>query len=213
MLRRWPARQGGYHASAECVGVLAWVVCPTGAAFAFGALVVEAGGVACLSNWRRHCVWCSCRRGRRSRRGNVYCTLAPRSWLVSFFMSGFCGGSASFFACWCMGGGGVDGQCVTYLNCTLTFPPSPPTLPCPLFGSVPCLRAKHSSYSRNPSRQGPSWLARHFCNNYPSALDLVLALALVALVLGVIYRGSIVLRLFNWSFDFWFACYWICQAD
>ena len=105
------------------------------------------------------------------------------------------------------GGGGVDGQCVTYLNCTLTFPPSPPTLPCPLFGSVPCLRAKHSSYSRNPSRQGPSWLARHFCNNYPSALDLVLALALVALVLGVIYRGSIVLRLFNWSFDFWFACY------
>jgi len=42
---------------------------------------------------------------------------------------------------------------------------------------------------------------------------LVLALALVALVLGVIYRGSIVLRLFNWSFDFWFECYWICQAD
>jgi hypothetical protein len=35
----------------------------------------------------------------------------------------------------------------------------------------------------------------------------VLALALVALVLGVIYRGSIVLRLFSWSFDFWFECY------
>ncbi len=34
MLRRWPVRQGGYHASAECVGVLAWVVCPTGAAIA-----------------------------------------------------------------------------------------------------------------------------------------------------------------------------------
>ncbi len=31
----------------------------------------------------------------------------------------------------------------------------------------------------------------------------MLALALVALVLGVIYWGSIVLRLFNWSFDFW----------
>ena len=54
MLRRWPARQGGYHASAECVGVLAWVaphpppivlVCPTGAIIAFGALVAEAGGV------------------------------------------------------------------------------------------------------------------------------------------------------------------------
>jgi hypothetical protein len=34
-------------------------------------------------------------------------------------------------------------------------------------------------------------------------MDLVLALALVALVLGVIYWGSIVLRLLNWSFDFW----------
>ncbi len=31
----------------------------------------------------------------------------------------------------------------------------------------------------------------------------MLVLALVALVLGVIYLGLIVLRLFNWSFDFW----------
>ena len=31
----------------------------------------------------------------------------------------------------------------------------------------------------------------------------MLALALVALVLGVIYWGLIVFRLFSWSFDFW----------
>ena len=94
------------------------------------------------------------------------------------------------------------------LNCTLTSPLPPPL--CPALCSVQFLAYEQNIrplVSRNPSRQGPSWLARHFCNNYPSALDLVLALALVALVLGVIYRGSIVLRLFNWSFDFWFACY------
>ena len=88
------------------------------------------------------------------------------------------------------------------------FPIPPPLHTALCFVQFLVLQAKHSSsFSQNPSRQGPSWLARHFCNNYPSALDLVLALALVALVLGVIYRGSIVLRLFNWSFDFWFACY------
>jgi hypothetical protein len=31
----------------------------------------------------------------------------------------------------------------------------------------------------------------------------MLALALVALVLGVIYWGLVVLQLLNWSFDFW----------
>ena len=88
------------------------------------------------------------------------------------------------------------------------LPIPPPLHPALCLVQFLVLQAKHSSsFSQNPSRQGPSWLARHFCNNYPSALDLVLALALVALVLGVIYRGSIVLRLFNWSFDFWFACY------
>ena len=60
MPRRWPARQGGPHASAECVGVLAWVVCPTGAAIAFGALVAEAGGVAeatFIAPWHRDRDW------------------------------------------------------------------------------------------------------------------------------------------------------------
>jgi hypothetical protein len=69
MPRRWPARQGGSHASAECVGVLAWVaphpppivlVCPTGAAIAFGALVAEAGGVAeatFIAPWHRDRDW------------------------------------------------------------------------------------------------------------------------------------------------------------
>ena len=90
----------------------------------------------------------------------------------------------------------------------LPFAHSPPLHPALCLVQFLVLQAKHSSsFSRNPSRQGPSWLARHFCNNYTSALDLVLALVLVALVLGVIYRGLIVLRLFNWSFDFWFACY------
>ena len=164
----------------------------TGAAIVFGDLVAEAGGVADAT------------------------FIAPlhrdRDW-SPFLMSGFCGGSASFFACRCMGGGGggvgVDGQCLTYLNYMLTFCPFPPPLhPALCLVQFLVLQAKHSSsFSQNPSRQGPSWLARHFCNNYPSALDLVLALALVALVLGVIYRGSIVLRLFNWSFDFWFVCY------
>ena len=84
------------------------------------------------------------------------------------------------------------------------FPIPPPLYTALCFVQFLVLQAKHtSSFSQNPSRQGPSWLARHFCNNYPSALDLVLALALVALVLGVIYRGSIVLQLLNWSFDFW----------
>ena len=58
----------------------------TGAAIVFGDLVAEAGGVADAT------------------------FIAPlhrdRDW-SPFLMSGFCGGSASFFACRCMGGGGV----------------------------------------------------------------------------------------------------------
>ena len=64
----------------------------TGAAIVFGDLVAEAGGVADAT------------------------FIAPlhrdHDW-SPFLMSGFCGGSASFFACRCMGGGGggvgVDG--------------------------------------------------------------------------------------------------------
>ena len=141
---------------------------------------------------RRNCRWCC-----RDR------DFSP------FLMSGFCGGFASFFACRCMGGGWALMVNVYLISIIcLPFAHSPPLHPALCLVQFLVLQAKHySSFSQNPSRQGPSWLARHFCNNYPSALDLVLALALVALVLGVIYRGSIVLRLFNWSFDFWFACY------
>ncbi len=58
------------------------------------------------------------------------------------------------------------------------LPIPPPLHPALCFVQFLVLQAKHSSsFSQNPSRQGPSWLARHFCNNYPSALDLVLALA------------------------------------
>jgi hypothetical protein len=167
-------------------------------------------------NWRRNCVWWSCRWGRRSCRRNVYCTLAPRSWLVSFFDEWLLWGDLLFFLFSVVWGGG--GRWWLMFNLSQLYAyliPIPPPLHTALcFVQFLVLQAKHSSsFSQNPSRQGPSWLARHFCNNYPSALDLVLALALVALVLGVIYRGSIVLRLFNWSFDFWFVCYWICQAD
>ena len=54
------------------------------AAIVFGALVAEAGGFAeamFIAPWHR-----------------------DRDW-SPFLMSGFCGGSASFFACRCMGGG------------------------------------------------------------------------------------------------------------
>jgi hypothetical protein len=80
---------------AECVGVLAWVaprpppivlVCPTGAAIAFGALVAEAGGVAeatLIAPWHR-----------------------DRDW-SPFLRSGRCGGSASFSVAKAWGGGGV----------------------------------------------------------------------------------------------------------
>ena len=160
----------------------------TGAAIVFGDLVAEAGGVAdatFIAPLHRDCDW------------------------SLFLMSGFCGGSASFFACRYMGGGSALMVNVLLISIIcLPFAHSPPLHPALCLVQFLVLQAKHSSsFSQNPSRQGPSWLARHFCNNYPSALDLVLALALVALVLGVIYRGSIVLRLFNWSFDFWFACY------
>ena len=127
-----------------------------------------------------------------------------------FFMSGFCCVSVSFFWLADAWVGGLALMVNVYLISIICLPfaHSPPLHPALCLVQFLVLQAKHSSsFSQNPSRQGPSWLARHFCNNYPSALDLVLALALVALVLGVIYRGSIVLRLFNWSFDFWFACY------
>ena len=116
MPHRWPARQGGSHASAECVGVLAWVaphpppivlVCPTGAAIAFGALVAEAGG------------------SQRQRLLHPGTAIVIGLLFYEWLLWGIC-----FLFCLLMhGGGGIDGQCVTYLNCTLTFPPSPPLCP------------------------------------------------------------------------------------
>jgi hypothetical protein len=68
------------------------LVCPTGAAIAFGALVAKAGGVAeatLIAPWHRNRDW------------------SP------FLRSGKCGGSASFSVAKAWGGGGVDGQCLT----------------------------------------------------------------------------------------------------
>jgi hypothetical protein len=69
------------------------LVCPTGAAIAFGALVAEVGGVAeatLIAPWHR-----------------------DRDW-SPFLRSGRCGGSASFSVAKAWGGGGgVDGQCLT----------------------------------------------------------------------------------------------------
>ena len=94
---------------------------------------------------------------RRGRRSHIATLMAP--WRCNpdrspFLRSGKYGVSYSLNVAEAWGGGGVDGQCLTYLNFTLTSPlPCPcPTLPSVWFSSFSwCEQAKFCS----------SWLCRY----------------------------------------------------
>jgi len=86
----------------------------------------------------------------------------------------------------------------------LHYPPPYPAPPRPLFGSVPSPASKIVFVLLvSISLRGKVCLSKALSRTNPSALDLVLALAPVALVLGIIFEGLIEFRFFNWSFKVW----------
>ncbi len=104
----------------------------------------------CRSIWRRHCVW-SLSLPRVAEAGGVTLATLMAPWRRDpdrspFLRSGKCGGSYSLYVAEAWGGGrGVDGQCLTYLNFTLTSLLPCPTPPSVWFSSFSCKRSKFCS--------------------------------------------------------------------